>query len=273
MERQTLLDLIPAYALGALDAEDHAAVEALLQTDAEARQLLAEYQVIADNLVIATPARRAPAHLQDDLRRRLAMAKPSAQENPVPLSPPRPTEISFGRTQGEGTDSSGYGTKTPEITVVRRRNVWPMVAGLAAALVVIVGALLLLRPAADPGEQLYAQIVAQADARRIPITTSEGFGANGELVMTADGAKAVIQVESLPSISAEQTFQLWLVDANGARSGGLIKSLSTESTYYIVLPLEKPALDYAGFGVSIEPAGGSPDPNGPTGPRVFGVSI
>lgn len=266
MERQTLLDLIPAYALGALDAEDHTAVEALLQTDAEARQLLAEYQVIADNLVIATPARRAPAHLQDDLRRRLAM---SSTPHPQPLSQvQREDKQSTSATSPQATVP-----KPPEITVVRRRNVWPMVAGLAAALVVIVGALLLLRPAADPGEQLYAQIVAQADVRRIPITTSEGFGASGELVMTADGAKAVIQVESLPTISAAQTFQLWLVDANGARSGGLIQSLSTESTYYIVLPLEKSALDYAGFGVSIEPAGGSPDPNGPTGPRVFGVSL
>ncbi len=270
MDRQTLIDLIPAYALGALDPEERAALDTLLDTDAEARNLLAEYQAIADHLTLATPARRAPAHLQDDLRRRLAGAKPVPQAEKV-IPQPLPNYEAETKT-APPTHLRQDAGKPAEIKAVRRRSMWPLVAGLAAALVVIVGALLLFRPT-DPAEALYAQIVAQADARRIPITTSEGFGASGELVITADGAKAVIQVKSLPSINNDQTFQLWLVDESGARSGGLLKLPSPDSTYYIVLPLEKPALDYDGFGVSIEPEGGSPDPNGPTGPRVFGISL
>lgn len=276
MDRQTLLDLIPAYALGALDAEEYTAVAVLLETDTEARRILAEYQAIADHLTLATPARRAPAHLQDDLRRRLAAQRQPSVAAPAPTSEPVQTYSSgaaASRNSGKPAAPTTFSTAptvTPEIKIVRR-NIWPLVAAAAAVVVVIIGALVLLRPR-DAGEQLYSQLVAQADARRIPISASEDFATNGELVMSGDGGQAVIRVSAMPSLNADQTFELWLVDDNGARSGGTMKLTSPETTYYIVLPLEKSALDYDGFGVSIEPEGGSPDPNGPTGPRVFGVA-
>src|SRR5262245_35245263 len=76
MDRNTLLDLIPAYALGALDADERAEVDAFLATDDEARTLLAEYQAFTDSLVFSVPARPAPAHLNADLRQRLATSRP-----------------------------------------------------------------------------------------------------------------------------------------------------------------------------------------------------
>ena len=48
MDRETLLDLIPAYALGALDSEERAEFEAWLSTDSDGRRLLAEYQAVFD---------------------------------------------------------------------------------------------------------------------------------------------------------------------------------------------------------------------------------
>lgn len=249
MDRETVLDLIPAYALGAVDAEERAAVEALLATDAEARQLLAEYQVITDHLSLMTPARRAPDHLQSDLRRRLAAQRAAQTDVPAPVA-------------------VAARSRLPQ-------RLWlPLSA--AAAVALVVAALLLLRggqPPADPGEQLFAQIVAQADARQIPIAASANQTATGELALTADGTQAVIRVAQLPVITAEQTFQLWLIDEDGARSGGLLQFANAQDTHYIILPLEKPAQDYTAFGLSIEPTGGSPDPSGPSGPIVFGVSV
>ncbi len=257
MDRETVLELIPAYALGALDADERAAVEALLATDADARKLLAEYQTITDHLSLMTPARRAPAHLQGDLRSRLAAQRSTQRTAPaVPVSAPPPPVTAI--------------TRPPRV-----QRLWlPLTA--AAAIVLVAAALLFLRGGqapANPGEQLFTQIVAQADARQIPITASENQVATGEMVLTADGTQAVIRVAQLPTITTEQTFQLWLIDANGARSGGLLQFANAQGTNYIVLPLEKPVQEYAGFGVSIEPAGGSPNPDGPSGPRVFGVSI
>lgn len=238
MNRDELLDLIPAYALDALDAEEHAAVERLLRTDAEARRLLAEYQALGQAMTLATPARRAPAHLQADLRRRLA-----AEASPQPAPRRRPIRL------------------------------W-IPAAVAAAVVVIVGALALIRPGqSDPGAELYAQIVAQAGHVTRAIQPAEGDSPQGEMVYTADGAQAVIRVSDLPALGDDQTFQLWLIDAAGARSGGLLRFDDPSGPHYIVIPLEKAAQEYAAFGVSTEPAGGSPLADGPSSPPIFAVGV
>lgn len=247
MDRQELLDLIPAYALGALDYDEIAEVESLLQTDHEAQQLLAEYQAVTEAMVVMTPARRAPFALQEDLRRRL---RDNTPELPTLQTPVRQ----------------------------RRFNpyVWvPMAA--VAAIVIIVGVLLLWQGSPGSGpERLYGQLVAQAGARRIPIQAGENFQASGELVISEDGQQAVIRVENLPSLQPNQTFQLWLVETQTPdvpQSGGLIQFANPAAANYISLPLDKPASAYAGFGMSLEPAGGSRAPVGPSGPRVFGVAL
>ncbi|MBZ0278691.1 MAG: anti-sigma factor [Anaerolineae bacterium] len=248
MERETLLDLIPAYALDALDTDERAAVESLLATDAEAQALLADYQEMTDLLVLAAPARVAPAHLTGDLRRRLAAERPSA----------------------------------PALTIIaathpRSRPRW-LITGLAAAAVLVIGLLaVLLRPApADaPAQTLFTQLSTQADMRRIALTPGIVTDTvTGEMIASADGTLAVIRVERLPQIATDQTFQLWMVDANGPHSGGIVQFTSLEQDNYIALPLNGRSIDeFVSFGMSIEPQGGSPNPNGPTGPRVFGVRI
>ena len=88
MDKQALLDLIPAYAIDALDPDERALVEAQLQTDPEARRLLDDYRTVGDALVLAVPAIPAPAHLGDNLRRRMAASRarpalrPSAMDRP-----------------------------------------------------------------------------------------------------------------------------------------------------------------------------------------------
>jgi anti-sigma-K factor RskA len=247
MDRNTLLDLIPAYALGALDADERAEVEALLAADAEAQHLLADYQAVTEAMVLATPARRAPAHLGGDLKQRLAAARPAP---PKPVSS-APIEV------------LPHGRRSPLLI--------PLVA-VAAIMIVLLGLLLILRNQQDPS-QVYAQIAALPDALHYPITPVFQPTTSGEMVVSPDGKLAVVRVEDLPDINPDQTFQLWLIDANGARSGGLLKFASPQGPNYISLPLDKPVQEYKSFGVSIEPEGGSPKADGPSGPRAFGVSI
>lgn len=242
MDRETLFNLIPAYALGALDPEERAAFERALAADPEAQQRLAEYQAVAEALPLAAPARLAPAHLQADLRHRLAAARSRRRFAPAWRLPV---------------------------------NGWaPVAVGVATALMVMAAAvLLLLQPQDDAGAQLYARIAAQPDARRVALTPAMPDVTGGELLMTADEQQAVIRVDRLPVLGEEQTFQLWLVDAAGARSGGLFRYDRAAGPFYIIVPLEKPASAYEAFGVSLEPAGGSPLADGPSGPRVFRVNL
>lgn len=241
MDKNELLDLIPAYALDALDPEERASVEALLAADEDARHLLAEYRQVAELLVFAAPGQPAPAHLTEDLRRRLAARR--------------------GRS-----------------SLARRHRRWGRALLLVAALLLLaVGAILVLtRPVTPPNPaERYATLAAQENALRIPLVPGEGQEqVSGELVAAPDGRQAVIQVVNLPPLGPDQTFQLWVRPVEGdVYSGGLFRAEGSPEMY-IVLPLgEQPLQRFAGFGVSIEPAGGSPYPDRPTGPRVFAVQL
>lgn len=247
VSRDELLGMIPAYALNALDPDEARALEAWLPTDPEGQALLAEYRALAGQLYVLAPACPAPAHLGADLRARLAA----------------------GREQRAQPASRA---------LVRRRAARLWLAA-AAVLAVVVAALLVLRPfeesrpAPEDPAQLYAHIAAQAGAQRFALEASEDQPAlRGELVATPAGDRAVIRVEQLPVLAANQTFQLWLLDREGAlRSGGIFTAAG--DPMYILVPLERPLLAYERFGVSIEPAGGSPYADRPTGPPVFRVYV
>lgn len=231
MDRSELLDLIPAYALEALEPDEKRQVEALLKTDAEAQQIFAEYQDISNNLILATPARKAPAHLQDDLRKRLAANRPAP-------------------TQAAPSVSSQ--------TSRRRITIWVPLLAAAAILIIIFGVVSYLNR--DKAKELYDQIVAMPDHKTMPIPEGAGNPA-GEMVASADGSEAVIRMTRMPALQSDRTFQLWLIDDSGAHSGGLFPFTQPDSNYYVIVPLQKNIMDYKAFGVSVEPSGGSQAPS------------
>ncbi len=252
MDRSELLDLIPAYALDALDPEEKLQVEALLRTDAEAQKLLAEYQDITSNLILATPARRAPAHLEGDLRKRLAASRP---------------------TQAAPTPAPVHAAPEPPVTILPTRrltNIWLPLITAAAVIAIVFGAVTLLNR--NPAERLYNQIVAMSDHLTMPIPSPDGTTPDGDMVATADGQQAVLRMTRLPELNSDSTFQLWLIDGNGAHSGGLFPSTGASSTYYVIVPLTKGVFDYNAFGVSVEPEGGSPSPDGPSTTPIVVIS-
>src|SRR4051794_7063564 len=86
MNDSTLFDLIPAYALGALSAEDRAQVEAFLAESEEARNELRLYQAMLTGMATTVPQSKAPARLTEDFRQRLnANPAPAA----IPFTPRR----------------------------------------------------------------------------------------------------------------------------------------------------------------------------------------
>jgi anti-sigma-K factor RskA len=248
-KREELLDLIPAYALGALDEDECAEFESWLEDDPEAQAILADYHAVAGHLLTLIPLRAAPDHLQADLRQRLAAS-------------PR----------GGGASRTGRLSK--------RRTVWVFTA--AALLVAAILGVLLAQVNSEneatptPGAaELYAQLVAQASSSQYTIVAGEvDADVSGNLIISSDGKQAVLCIWYLPSITHDQTFQMWLIDTSGARtSGGLFQADPSQEAVYIRVPLDQPVAAYQGVGVSLEPAGGSPYPDRPTGPRVLSVPL
>lgn len=261
-----MVDLIPAYALGALDENERAEVETWLRHDRDAQRLLAEYQAMTGHLVALAPLKPVPERLQNDLHRRVAASeKPTSpfkiELPPVVLQPGGPAQ--------------------PAPHFAARRATWVAAAVAAVLLVALVG-VILLRPGADgdtepaPGAgELYARLSTQPDAHRFEVVPGEvDTAVSGDLVVSATGDQAVIRVFQLPDITSDQVFQLWLIDEAGTRtSGGLFQADQVTDATYIQVPLEHPLTAYQGFGVSLEPAGGSPFADQPTGPRVFSIPL
>lgn len=130
---------------------------------------------------------------------------------------------------------------------------WMGAASLATAL--LLGATLVLRQQETPRLDYVATL---ADDKAQPA-----------LLLTGDARRKVLTVRLLEHVTPadERTLQLWAVPARGTpRSLGLL-ARSGAST----LALETAALgaDVALLAVSLEPKGGSPDPNGPTGPILY----
>ena len=255
MDRTELLTLIPAYAIGALDHDDRVEVESWLQTDPEAQAILAEYRAVADQLVTLAPLRRAPDHLQADLRQRLAASRktaPAVEETPAPP------------------------------VAVRRwfpRRARVVLSAAAIFAVIIVGLVIVQivsapEPAPTGAADLYTRLVAEQNVSRYAVVPGEVTDSLwGDIVVSHDGSQAVMRVGDLPAIGEDQVFQMWLIDASGTRtSGGLFQGHDSQ-TVFVVVPLAQPVSAYKGVGVSLEPVGGSPYADRPTGPRVLSVPL
>lgn len=127
--------------------------------------------------------------------------------------------------------------------------------GLAASACALVLAVLLSMRAAPPAiEQL---------------ATLTDDHANTALVVTADrrAGSIVVRVADNVSVPSGKTLQLWAIPKSGAPRSLLVLN----EQRHVRLPLTEKAIgaDVAMLAISLEPAGGSPNPNGPTGPVLY----
>ena len=234
-EHSLIHENIPAYALGALDAEDARALEAHLRTCKACQAELAAYREISDNLLMTVPPREpSPA-----LRKRLQSRLPSAQKT-------RRTRFmwSFGQL------------------------------GLAGALVLLfamsVFSFVKLRDfqRQSQNSQAVLAMLSYPGTQAFPIS---GGSVSGTVLLDKDRNSAAVIAWNLPKITRGQTYQIWWIEPNGHRvSAGTFRPQA--DLPYTTQPCfsSQSVSSFVGLGVTIEPAGGSSQP---TGPRVFKVDF
>ena len=89
------------------------------------------------------------------------------------------------------------------------------------------------------------------------------------LVVTADRARGLMTVKVVNNVplTAQQVLQLWAVPRDGKpRSLGV---LGANRALTLPLPANALGADVAVLAVSLEPKGGSPNPDGPSGPILY----
>ena len=87
----------------------------------------------------------------------------------------------------------------------------------------------------------------------------------GMIVVGVHGDEGALVVDSLASLDEAHQYQFWLIKDGEWSSGGIF-SVDEDGYAVIWLESEEPLANYEAFGVTIEPAGGSP---GPTGDQVL----
>lgn len=251
MNRDDVLQLIPAYVLGALETDERSQVEQLLAVDGEAQAMEQQYRQIVMVLPLTAVHRQPSPNLKNRL---LARLQGDELESVPPNVIDMPKKKKRKRSQFD------------------RRLILPVVAGLVLAIVGL--GFVLTREDDTPSPQaVFYTLLDTYDSEQVPVSPSEyNQDVEGSLIISGDSGQAVLRVSELPVLTEDQTFQLWLIDTEGSLSGGIYQA-DESNRLYIVIPNEKPIDNYVQFGVSIEPAGGSPLGDKPSGNRVFGVAI
>jgi anti-sigma-K factor RskA len=233
---------LAAYALGALDAGEAAAVETHLPTCESCRAELADYQRVSTGLLAALPARPPRSSARRNLQQRLAGQSSRSR--------PR-----FNWTLGQ-----------------------LVFAGLLAALV---GLNLLTISQVYSLRREQAELLNQRTSEQTAIAmlaypttktlTFDQNGVSGSLLVDKQRNLVAVFAWNLALPPSGKTYQMWLIDPQGDRtSGGFIIPESDYPFVMTVVSSPKPLSDFVGFGITLEPSGGSPKP---TGPRIMRVDF
>ena len=221
---------LPAYALECLDQEEASRVATHLASCAECRAELAAYEAVTAQLALGGPDALPPASLRDQIMGRVRAPA---------VAPARRAPHPWGR---------------------RVTGAW----GLAALvlLVALVASNLWWWQRSQRVGPSAMQMVAMAGTEKVP-------GATGTLLITADGEYGTLIVDGLPALEPGLAYQLWLI-RNGQRVSGGMFAVNDEGYGVLEVWSPEPLASYTAFGLTIEPAEGSP---GPTGDKVLDGSL
>lgn len=223
-----VIELLPAYALGCLDEGEAARVSEHLARCPDCRRELQGYQAVTGVLALAAPDALPPARLKRRLMRRLG-----------PGSVPLP------------------GLRQQLAALLRRSAPAWSLAGLILIVALAAGNLWLwqrLGRATAANRAGNMQVVAM-------LSTDAAPEASGRLVVSAGGEYGTLVVDGLPVLDAAHQYQVWLI-RDGRRTSGGVFSVNPHGYRAIELTAPEPLITYSSFGVTVEPAGGSPAPTG-----------
>jgi anti-sigma-K factor RskA len=261
MSHEKLSELCSIYALGALDGEELREFEAHLETGCPlCGQQIQEYS----QTVAAIPEALANVKPSADLKDRL-----------------------MARLDQEGPNRGAVGFKPvvkPSSGSGRRRGWLPWACAVAAGLALTVSLTRvsrLNRGLVEQQEKLNQQLqqlktlqrllsdekevtqfIAKPGVRVTPLAgTDRSPQAAGQILWSAQEKKALFYASKLPSPPEGKTYQLWIIANNKPIDAGIFP-VDPQGNGFLKVPLLAEADKAQKFAVTLEPAGGVPQPTG-----------
>lgn len=237
--------LAGAYAVNAVTESERRSFESHLDQCADCRAEVAELRATAATLAADVELPPPPA-----LRSSILSAVSQTRQ----LSPIEPTGMSTAEP-GAAPTAPATAPVADDLAARRRRRFSPWLAGVAAAAVVAVGALV-WQPWDDAPAQLNAteQVLQAADAQRL----EQPWGSSELTIVRSPSHKqAVFVADAMPTPPSGKAYQLWLdLPGQGMVSAGMIPT----SGDGVTMLLEGDAAAAKGAGITLEPEGGSDKP-------------
>ncbi len=243
------------YALGALDLEEKQALESHLRQCSECSAKLVEANARLALLALAAPAKDVPNAVKDRLMRRV-----HAEASPAP-----------------STAMPAY-----------FRWLVPVLSAAALALLVVAVQLKLENGALVRSQsdlQLEARALQQETERERDVLDVLTSSDTVKVTLVSGAARPVPEgkafyharkgllfyASNLPAPPSDRTYQLWLVPTQGNPIDAGVFKVDNLGNGQVLLPKLPPGVAAKAFAVTLEPAGGVPQP---TGPKVLvgGVS-
>ncbi len=282
--------LIPAYALGATDRDESAAVAALVARDGAAAAELARYAPMRGGLLYSVPPVAPPPALEARLR---AVTQPTF--TPAPLAPPAPMAARVPTAAAGVQRARPVAPPAPPAPKGWRRWFAPptrpawALAGMALALLVVTniwwGAqaqqLRVAQSEAELTQQaaitaqataeakiaeydhmLAALATGQAATAMLPAADAAPTADTHAMVIWMPGeSSGMVMAEQFPQLKPGEVYQVWLLYGEDRMSGGMFYVDANGSAMVMVeSPMPLDSID--GVGITMEPAGGSAAPTG-----------
>lgn len=241
-------NLTGAYALNALNDSERAEFEAHLATSPDARYEATELSDTAVLLGLAVEPVTPPPALKASIMAQLASTPQLPAVEPVETSRSRRVEP--------------VETSPAQFKAQQRWFSRPVaaLASAAAAILLIVGGGVVANTVtqnnfAEAQASQLAALESAPDSQKL--VTPIASGGTATLVWSGQLASSALVVDGLAPLPATHVYELWYIDASGARPAGTFTVGSSGSTWRV---LEGQMAAGDTIGVTVEPRGGSPKP-------------
>jgi anti-sigma-K factor RskA len=228
--KPALVDKLAAeYVLGTLKGGARRRFESLLRRHDVLRLAVAEWQDRLHPMAELAPAVSPPAALWPAIEAKLGL--PAKPQHKRPFWFELREDISFWR--GLGMFSTTTALILTSLLLTKQ-----------------------LQPVPTPAASSYIAMLSNDQAQPIAVVTGD-----------APGGRLTVKLVAPQTIAADKSLELWAVPKEGPpRSLGL---LAADGSVSLALPANATPQSIPLLAVTLEPKGGSPNPNGPTGPIVF----
>jgi anti-sigma-K factor RskA len=222
MDRERFDQLKDAFVLGALPDEERREFEEYLAAHPERQTEIDELGAVAGLLALSPQEQEPPPELRRSL---MAVVEAEAERPRAGSGPARMREFMGVRT-----------------------------LALGAAALLVIGLFIWNVILQEHIHELQSQ--APRDGRLVAL---EGAGAARQArveVMILDDDRAVLMAEDMPPVPEEKTFQIWVIENDVAKAGGLFETREEWVATRVEIPLD----GADAITVTVEPEGGSPQP-------------